>query len=979
MQRPGVRSDSALAASQKSVGTDSSGLLEELRHAVSPRYVVGDEIGRGGMAFVYRGRDTGDQRSVAFKVLRPELGTVMGSVRFLREIRLLSQLHHPGILPLLDSGGSGHLFYCVLPLVDGETLQARLQREPQLTLDLVRSVVTQVAAALDYAHDAGIIHRDIKPSNLFLSGDRVLVADFGIAKDLVPLDGDVTTSTDLVVGTVQYMSPEQADSHAHADRRTDVYALGCVAYEMLAGEPPFTGPTPQAVLTRLQVTPAPSVRLLRPELPRGVDAVIRKALAKSPADRYQRAGEFASALTDPVQLEAAAREADTEEHPRRRRLWPFAAALAVLAAVLAMVLLPRRSLDPNKVVVFPLGVTPAEASREGTGAVVALMIGSALEYTQPLEWIDGLPRLDERLRGDAGLLTASGARRIARAAGARWYLDGTVVRRGDSAMVIVRLNDAGGDSVVGRASASRPVLEAAQAGLEAVNQLLPRLLAPGQRVVELSALADRHPAAVAMWLQGEREYRSYNFANALEFERRAVKEDSALAVAAIRGAQAANWLNDADEAATLADAAVRHVALLPGRVAPFARGLQAYLNGQADSAVIWLKRALVASPQWTEAHMSLGEVYYHLLPPADGPLDSLAGAEFNAAAADSGFSPPRDHLAELAIRSGDTTRAKRAVAEFIRLAHDSGSSDKRIRLLLELDCARGGRASVEWQRALRVRFNVLAAAKLLAGGGAYPGCAEGGFRAVFDDTASSLSDRWGALLGLQGVLAAEGRISELKAVIDTAIAGGLGFASHLYVLDALGGTAVESNATSVASATTADPNAPATALWLAGEWHAQLGDRARAKAIRGSLSARAARDGSDLIGPYVQALDARMTLLAGDTAAAVRMLRTLLTSVPQSDLDWGLGKALAPDRLLLARLLLAQRQLREAIQAADVFDHPVPVVFLPYLPASLVLRRQAAEALGETREAREYADRLTALGASQHLAVVPPSSTPEAP
>ena len=782
------RSSSALTASPI-VSTDSDSLREELRHAVSPRYQVEDEIGRGGMAFVYRGCHTGDHRPVAFKVLRPELATAMGSVRFLQEIRMLSELHHPNILPLLDSGGSGNLFYFVLPLVDGETLQARLQREPQLTLELVRSVVTQVAAALDHAHDAGVIHRDIKPSNLFLAGDRVLVADFGIAKNLIPREGDVSTSTDLVVGTVPYMSPEQVDSHAHPDYRTDIYALGCVAYEMLSGEPPFTGPTPQAVLARLQVTPAPSVRVIRPDLPRGVDAVIRKALAKSPADRYQRAGEFASALCDPKKLEVAAREAEAQQQPRRRRLWPAMTALAALVAVLAMVFMPRRPLDPNSVVVFPLGETPADASREGTGIVVALMIGSALEYTEPLEWIDGLPRLDDRVRRDAGALTASVARRIARNAGARWYLDGTVVRRGDSATVIVRLNDARGDSVVGRASATRSMPEAPQAGLQAVNQLLPRLLSPGQRVGELSALADRRPAAVAMWLQGEREYRSFNFARALEFERRAVKEDSALAIAAVRGAQAANWLNDTEEAGALADVAVQNVSLLPGRVTPFARGLHAYLNGRADSAVVWLERALRASPRWTEAHMSLGEVYYHLLPSARGPLDSLALAEFTAAAEDTEFSPPRFHLAELAIRSGDMTRAKQAVADFLRLSADTASADQRAELRLMLDCASKGRNGVEWSRtALSAPLDVLSAAKLLAAGGAYPGCAEDGFRAVFDH-ASSLGDRWGAFLGLQGVLAAQGRTSELKDAVSAAVRAGLDLANSLYLLERSPGSA----------------------------------------------------------------------------------------------------------------------------------------------------------------------------------------------
>ncbi|MEO7987594.1 MAG: protein kinase [Gemmatimonadales bacterium] len=958
---------------------DSTESREILQSLMFPRYQVADEIGRGGMAFVFRGWDTTERRAVAIKVLKKHLGIALGPTRFLREIRLLGQLHHRGILPVLDSGHTEALYYFVMPLVDGETLERRLEREPQLPLDEVRRIVSQVAAALDYAHDAGIIHRDIKPSNLFLTGGQTLLADFGIAKDLSPSVEETTTSTGLVVGTSFYMSPEQADGHQHADRRADIYSLGCVAYQMMVGDPPFTGPNPQAILARHRTMPMPSVRVIRPQLPAGVDAVLRKALAKSPADRYQRAGDFADALSDPAKLAAAAREEEAEQRPVRRWRLP-ALVLAAIAGLIGIVLLrPSRPLADEKVVVFPMGENPPRANQEGVGIGVALMIGSALEYTDPLVWIDGLPRLDERLRGDAGALTATEARRITRAAGARWYLDGTVVRRGDSATVIVRLNDARGDSVVGRASASRSILESAQAGLDAVNQLLPRLLAPGQRVADLSALADRHPAAVAMWLQGEREYRRYNFARALDFERRAVKEDSALAVAAIRGAQAANWLNDTEEASALADAAVRQVALLPGRVAPLARGLQAYLNGRADAAVVSLRQALETSPQWTEAHMSLGEVYYHLLPSAEGRLDSLAEAEFTAAALDSGFSLPRAHLAEIAIRSGDTTRAMRAMADFLRLAPDSGSSDKRSELLLMLACARGGRASLDWREGLRVRLHVLVAAKQLAVAAAYPGCAEDGFRMLFEDTAASLGERWGALLGLQGVLAAEGRTSELKVTIESAIAAGLGLARHLYVLDALGGVNVESDAGSAASAAIADPKTPASMVWLAGVWHAHLGNSAMTRLIRDSLVARGARDSSATTGPYVRSLNAGLALLRGDTAAAVGALRTLLASAPQTDLDWDLGAPLAPDRMLLARLLLAQGHARDAIRTAAAFDHPTPIVFLPYLPASLELRRRAAEALGETREARTYMDRLTALGASQHLATITPSSIPEAP
>jgi tRNA A-37 threonylcarbamoyl transferase component Bud32 len=964
------------------VSDSAAELREELRGAVSPRYEVGEVIGRGGSSIVYRGWDTTERHAVAFKVLSREYAATLGNVRFLREIRLQSGLHHPGILPVLDSGHSGTLFYFLMPLVEGETLEARLEREPQLPFELVQRLLAQLAAALDYAHDAGVVHRDIKPSNLFLTGDRALLADFGIAKDLTAPAGESTTSTGLVMGTVWYMSPEQAGGNVHPDRRSDVYALGCVAYQMLAGEPPFVGRTTQAVITRHQTSPAPSVNLLRPDLHPGVDPVIRKALAKSPADRYGTAGEFAGALSDPEQLRAAAREAADRERPPRRWLWPAVVGVVMVAAALFLFLPRHRPLGPNKVVVFPLGETPPGAIQEGTGVTVALMIGSALEYTEPLEWIDGQPRLDARLRTDPGLLTADEARRISRAAGARWYLDGTVVRRGDSVTVVLRLNDAGGDSVVGRASAARAAPEAAQAGLEAVNQLLPKLVAPGQRMGDLSALAGRRPAAVAAWLQGEREYRSFNFAAALEFQQRAVKEDSSLAVAAIRGAQAASWLNDMDQAGALSEVAVRNVALLPGRTASFARGLHAYVNGQADSAVYWLTQSLQTSPQWTEAHMALGEVYYHLLPLTEGRLDSLAEVEFTAAAADSGFSPARFHLAEIAIRGGDTTRARRAVEDFLRLAQADPSRSQQAELLLMLSCVGGGRKGVNWQTAATTDpLDVLRAASMLAGGGAFPGCAEDGFRAVFDNVTLGLGNRWGAFLGLQGILAAEGRTSELTALISSSVGGGLGLADQLYVLDGLAGVAVEENAQAVAGREGQDRagKPPSFTQWLAGEWLARGGDQAAAGRIRDALATRAAQGGDPATAQYAAVLGARLALLQGDTAAAIGRLRAALSVGRRDDLDWGVGESLAPDRLLLANLLLAGGQPREATSVAALFDQPAPAAFLPYLPASLTLRHRAALAMGRDNEARIYERRLASLGKTSLSGEGSPSSTAEAP
>jgi serine/threonine protein kinase len=963
------------------VSHDSDELREELQRAVFPRYQVGDEIGSGGMAFVFKGWDTVDRRAVAFKVLKHEYTTVLGPTRFLREIRLLTQLHHPGILPLLDSGHTETLFYFVMPLVEGETLQARLKREPQLTLEVVRQVVSQVAAALDYAHDAGIVHRDIKPSNLFLCGDQVLVADFGIAKDLAPPEEESATSTGLIVGTALYMSPEQADGNLLPDRRADVYSLGCVAYQMITGEPPFTGPTPRAVLARHRSMPTPSARVVRPDLPRGVDAVIHKALTKSPADRYQRAGDFAAALSDPAKLAAAAREAESEEPTRRRRwLVPMALVMAVAAAVSAVWLWPHHPLDPNKVVVFPMGESPPEANSSGAGTEVALMIGSALEYTEPLEWIDGLPLLEAPQRRDIALLTAADSRRITHRAGAKWYVDGTVLRRGDSVTVVVRLNDASGDSVVGRTSATRVAPEAAHAGLAAINTLLPGFLSPGQRIGDLSALGDRHPAAVATWLQGEREYRRFNFATALDFMRRAVAADSALAVAALRGAQAASYLDNMPEAAALAQSALRHVSLLPPRLADFARGLDAYLTGRADSAVQWLTTALKRSPQWTEAHMTLGEVYYHLLPSVAGSYDSLAEAAFSLAAVDTGFLPPRYHLAELAIRRGNPQSAEQAVQGFLERVHDDS---RRAQLLPMLTCVRDGRKAVEWRRiAVRTPLESLEAAKMLAAAGAFPGCAEDGFRAVFQNHAAPLGYRWGAFLELQGLLAAEGRITELRALVDSAVANGLDDARLLYLLDALAGVSVEpeASAEAVRLAGQGTDKPPPFALWLLGVWHTRNGNRAGTEAISSAISARATRTHDPWAARFAEVLGARLMLLAGDTAGAIGRLRPALGLGRKDVLNWSLGESLAPDRLLLAELLLARGQPAEAIAVAGVFDHQAPAVFLPFLPASLMLRQRAALTLGRKSEARRFQERLVALGQSDDpTRGSTPSSTTEAP
>ena len=299
---------------------------------LADRYLIERELGRGGMATVYLARDQHYGRHVALKILRPELAAALGPARFLREIEITSRLSHPHILPLYDSGvispgGPYSGPYYAMPYVSGETLRTRLQREQQLPVDAALQITIEVADALDYAHGLGIVHRDIKPENILLSGGHALVADFGLARALEAAGEETLTATGLAIGTLCYMSPEQAGSSRRLDGRSDIYSLGCVLFEMLAGEPPFTGPTAQAIVARHAADPVPPLRSVRPAVPPAVEHAMTKALAKVPADRWPTAREFAEAL------ESGARAGTPRLGIRNRRVMgPLLGGVAVAVA-----------------------------------------------------------------------------------------------------------------------------------------------------------------------------------------------------------------------------------------------------------------------------------------------------------------------------------------------------------------------------------------------------------------------------------------------------------------------------------------------------------------------------------------------------------------------------------------------------------------------------------------------------------------------
>jgi serine/threonine-protein kinase len=308
--------------------------ISRLSAALVERYAVERELGRGGMATVWLATDTRHRRKVALKVLHPELTAVLGPERFLQEIEITASFQHPHILPLFDSEDADGQLYYVMPYVDGETLRARLDRETQLPLDEAVRTACEIADALAYAHARGIVHRDVKPENVLLHGAHALVADFGIALAVQQAGGGRLTQTGLSLGTPQYMSPEQAMGERTLDARSDVYALGAVLYEMLVGEPPFTGATTQAIVAKVMAERPVPPRTVRDTVPPHLEAAILRALAKVPADRFASAPAFAAALTAPAPAAPAPRPPDAAPvaAPRASRRRTAALVLGALAA-----------------------------------------------------------------------------------------------------------------------------------------------------------------------------------------------------------------------------------------------------------------------------------------------------------------------------------------------------------------------------------------------------------------------------------------------------------------------------------------------------------------------------------------------------------------------------------------------------------------------------------------------------------------------
>jgi len=387
----------------------------QLTRALADRYRIERELGQGGMATVYLAEDVRHRRRVAIKVLHPELSAVLGPDRFLKEIELTANLQHPHILPLFDSGAVEGLLYYVMPFVEGETLRSRLSREHQLPIAEAVRITTDVAGALEYAHKRGIVHRDIKPENILLHDGQPQVADFGIALAVQQAGGSRMTQTGMSLGTPQYMAPEQAMGDKGVDARADVYALGAVAYEMLSGEPPFTGPTAQAIVAKVMTeTPRP-LAPQRPTVPAEVEAAVLTALEKLPADRFATAAEFAAALTDDAKPRRRGAKTQGRKDAKDRRIGILLGAVALVAAVtggVAMWSVTRAASVPRDVGLPPTAPIRMEdtkrnfaAAHDGSFIVYEARVGASSQL-----WYRSL--LDPEVHAIAGTEGASGTPRI---------------------------------------------------------------------------------------------------------------------------------------------------------------------------------------------------------------------------------------------------------------------------------------------------------------------------------------------------------------------------------------------------------------------------------------------------------------------------------------------------------------------------------------------------------------------------------------
>jgi serine/threonine-protein kinase len=650
----------------------------QLAEALRDRYRIERELGRGGMATVYLAHDLRHDRRVALKVLHAELSRALGPERFLQEIRLAARLQHPHLLSVHDSGDADGTLWFTMPYVEGRSLRERLGRERQLPQDDALRIAHEAARALDYAHRHGVIHRDIKPENILLTEDGdTLVADFGVGRALGAGDhDDRLTETGIVVGTPAYMSPEQSTGDRELDGRSDIYSLGCVLYEMLAGEPPFTGPTVQAIVARrLSESPRP-LAATRDTIPPAVEAIASRALARSPADRYATAGAMADALEAARHAgsEAATTRVAAATRSRAARRPRKAAAMVVIlggVAAAAVGLLRSRPATPSALDTTLVAVAPFD--------VLAPSLGL---------WREGLVDLLSRNLDGAGPLRAVPPTTVIRRWEGRADPESAAElgrRTGAGLAVYGSLLGAGRDSVRLRATlydvaAQRPVeeLEAADAADRvdrAADSLTLRVLRAIGRTraigaARLSPFSSTSLPALKAFLQGEQYFRHTNWDSASTYYQRAIALDSGFALALRRQSTVLGWIRTGYDSLSndyALAAGARNRGLSPRdsllvlgdslmaslfTAGPLAMGADSAWGARLRRTFATAETLTDRYPNDPEAWFLLGELTNHFGPFAGRRSDEAIQTFDRVIALDSAFAPAYIHPVETAALGG---------------------------------------------------------------------------------------------------------------------------------------------------------------------------------------------------------------------------------------------------------------------------------------------------------------------------------------
>ena len=641
----------------------------KFEYALAEHYRFEDELGRGAMGTVYRAKDMRLGRPVAIKMLHPLLTNELGAARFQTEIRIAAGLHHPNIIGVHDCGEADGRLYYVMDYLGGETLRDRLNHEKQLSVEEALGIVEQVADGLQYAHDHGVMHRDIKPENILLAEGRACIVDFGLARALGDVDTQRLTASGLSVGTPHYLSPEQAAAEKDVGPRADQYGLACVLYEMLAGEPPFTGPTATSIAMR-HITEQPKpLRVRRQATPIGVEAAVMRALEKVPADRFATVREFAHATRrTSVGVEERQKKAQPPsrfpQHLRRRGVLVSLAIIAALSVGAAVYVRNQRAAHVTRpsglirVALLPL-VSTASADRARASALVE-------GTTSGLRMFDGIvgvglpsPLLAEDVEDDSSTAIAA-----ARGRGARYValLAGLSDRAGGINIKILdtKTGASFGRGRVSTNARSDDASTGADVAVEIARAIASRdsLFALGLRSVLAST---RSAQAIAHLVEGQRRFGTGDAVGASTEFRRALAADSTCVLAMYRQSVAAAWDYHYVDALALADSGLRRVSAGDDRMLRLLRAQRFFVMRMTDSAVAGFAASVADDPDNVDGWFGLAHTIYLFGWVAGYSIRDSRASMDRVLYLDSAFAPIHHFVVDVALATGDTAAAKTAL------------------------------------------------------------------------------------------------------------------------------------------------------------------------------------------------------------------------------------------------------------------------------------------------------------------------------